>query len=869
MAPTSHDIVWTMDDGTQAPRLGLLLIAMIALTGSIACTATETVVCPGDRVCPVDTQCVLDPRRGEAASEDAYLCATGAETTPCLDKADQDDCGPDGTGRCYSGICFPSVCGDLLVEPGEVCDDGNVVSGDACSSDCTSAEVCGDGVVNASVGEQCDQGSPGFSGDGCSSVCRAEFRLWRSVGVPLPPNRQFYALTPEPHGRGVLLFGGAELAIGPLPGGTAMLDMWRWDGVSWLEVPQPQRPSARGAAAVATDATNEKVVMFGGFTAALDALGDTWVWDGVTWTDAAPTVAPPPRGQGALACGAGRCVLFGGWLGTPGSELGDTWVWDGTTWTRVLAGTTRPGPRSGAALVFDPVNQRFVLHGGVTTRGGTRGAVGETWVLDTAGWRMLVMGNAPDINRTAAVLRGLYQGDDVQIAVETVEPPFTEGTTTLWKLAISTTTVNSVVVETANWTPSSASRGALLNVTVDPTRDVVVGQAESTAHNIESSSGTWTSASNLDPSAPGGSAVSAAYDPLRARTLVVGASGTLGWNGQGFERLVAQPAELTQASLAYDTTCDQAILVGGRDKDGVTRAEAWRFKDGLWSTIAAAPAPRRLAMMTYDVARGRVVLFGGLDDSGLSVDTTWELDSTSCTTPTWVVRSGTDAPPDRFAGTLTYDPVRQVSVLHGGAHLGGIVAGPPEIYGDTWLWDGLAWSLRASAGGPGRRAGHAAAFDPASARVIMTGGVSTNNLETDTWSLLLGADLAATWQPVEVVVAPEPRRGFVLVRDPAGLLAIGGESGEELTSEGKPLGMSRMTTEGLDPRERCLASDDDADGDDLAGCGDPDCWTRCDPTCVPAPGGPASCTPGRPMCGDLVCDAPREDHALCPTDCMP
>ena len=860
-----------MRDGTHAPRLGLLFIA---LTVSAACTSTETVVCPGGRVCPVDTQCVLDPRGGAVASEDDYLCATEAETTPCLDKADQDDCGLDGTGRCFSGICFPAVCGDTLVEPGEVCDDGNVASGDACSSDCTSTEVCGDGTVNASVGEQCDEGRPGFSGDGCSSVCRAEFRLWRSVRASTPPSRQFYALTPEPHGRGVLLFGGAELALGPLPGGTAMRDMWRWDGALWLEVPQPQRPSARGGAAVATDATNEQVVLFGGFTAALDALGDTWVWDGVTWTDAAPAVTPPPRGQGAFACGAGRCVLFGGWLGTLGSELGDTWVWDGTTWMRLPTGTTRPSPRAGAALVFDPVNQRFVLHGGVATKGGSRGAVGETWVLDTSGWRMLVMGTSPDLSRNDAVLRGLYQRGDVQIAVGTREPPFSAASTTLWKLAISTTTVNSVVIETANWTASSATRAALLNVTVDPIRDVVVAQAETTAASIETANVTWTDVTPLDPGEPG-TAVTAAYDPLRARTLVVGLYGTLSWNGQGFERLVAPDdakalPELTQASLAYDTTCDQAILVGGRDKDDVTRAEAWRFKDGEWSAIAAAPAPRRLAMMTYDAARGRVVLFGGLDESGLSVDTTWELDSTSCASPTWVVRSGGDVPPDRFAGMLTYDPVRQVSVLHGGAHLGGFVAGPPEIVGDTWLWDGMVWSPRASAGGPGRRAGHAAAFEPRSGRVIMTGGVSTNNVEADTWSLLIGEDLAATWQPVDVVVAPEPRRGFVLVRDAAGLLAIGGEGGQDITVTGTPLPMARLTSEGLDPPERCLASGDDADGDAVRGCDDPDCWLRCDPTCVPTDTSATTCALdlSRPRCGDLRCDEPREDYALCPSDCM-
>ncbi len=86
-------------------------------------------------------------------------------------------------------VCWPAVCAGPLNDPtlcgtwcgngtvqaslGEVCDDGNTVSGDGCSSDCRSKEVCGNGYIDSAKGETCDDGNK-MSGDGCSSTCQVE-----------------------------------------------------------------------------------------------------------------------------------------------------------------------------------------------------------------------------------------------------------------------------------------------------------------------------------------------------------------------------------------------------------------------------------------------------------------------------------------------------------------------------------------------------------------------------------------------------------------------------------------------------------------------------------------------------------------------
>lgn len=60
----------------------------------------------------------------------------------------------------YPGGARSATCGNGIVDAsaGEVCDDGNASDGDGCSHDCRSSEVCGNGIVDVAAGEQCDSG---------------------------------------------------------------------------------------------------------------------------------------------------------------------------------------------------------------------------------------------------------------------------------------------------------------------------------------------------------------------------------------------------------------------------------------------------------------------------------------------------------------------------------------------------------------------------------------------------------------------------------------------------------------------------------------------------------------------------------------
>jgi cysteine-rich repeat protein len=68
-------------------------------------------------------------------------------------------------------VCRGAACGNAALDPGEACDDGNLVSGDGCNANCSSTEACGDGVLDA--GESCDDGNT-LAGDCCSAACAVE-----------------------------------------------------------------------------------------------------------------------------------------------------------------------------------------------------------------------------------------------------------------------------------------------------------------------------------------------------------------------------------------------------------------------------------------------------------------------------------------------------------------------------------------------------------------------------------------------------------------------------------------------------------------------------------------------------------------------
>ena len=123
----------------------------------------------------------------------APTCGDGVVRSAPANPLAREECDGGGRTAWCDDDCTFAVCGDGWLNPlaGEVCDDGNTRSADGCRGDCRSDETCGNGILddhlpknattnpseclNAEVqgtgcAEACDDGNH-VSGDGCSANC--------------------------------------------------------------------------------------------------------------------------------------------------------------------------------------------------------------------------------------------------------------------------------------------------------------------------------------------------------------------------------------------------------------------------------------------------------------------------------------------------------------------------------------------------------------------------------------------------------------------------------------------------------------------------------------------------------------------------
>ena len=136
---------------------------------SNACTLVtgcgDGVVC-GTEQCDDGNTTSCDGCSATCMVETGLLCGDGIVDTAC-----GEQCDPPVPGRCDALCQRIPYCGDGIVDPGEQCDDGNTNNCDGCSNACTLVTGCGDGVVCGT--EQCDDGNT-TSCDGCSATCTIE-----------------------------------------------------------------------------------------------------------------------------------------------------------------------------------------------------------------------------------------------------------------------------------------------------------------------------------------------------------------------------------------------------------------------------------------------------------------------------------------------------------------------------------------------------------------------------------------------------------------------------------------------------------------------------------------------------------------------
>ena len=127
-------------------------VAMVAAVAVHGCDDSAWVSCENGRLCPPDWTCSLiqdvciaPGACGNRERDPGEVCDDG-------NVDDTDSC----SARCLN---VQIACGNGVLEEREACDDGNNTSGDGCSGDCLSTEICGNGYTDIVAGESCDDGN--------------------------------------------------------------------------------------------------------------------------------------------------------------------------------------------------------------------------------------------------------------------------------------------------------------------------------------------------------------------------------------------------------------------------------------------------------------------------------------------------------------------------------------------------------------------------------------------------------------------------------------------------------------------------------------------------------------------------------------
>ncbi len=550
-------------------------------------------------------------------------------------------------------------------------------------------------------------------------------------------------------------------------------------------------PMPRNYASMAFDATDGKVLLFGGNDGTV--LGDTWELSGRVWSAPAVTNAPVARTEASMAYDPadGYTVLFGG---LNGAMLGDTWAFRDGAWTELWAPAQGPASggvacdayvggvntsslapcpsaREGASLAFDPAVGGLVLYGGENATAN----FGDTWTFRDGNWSELAPAQSPPWRSHASMAYDPSDGYLLLFGGLTTAGPVED----TWEFQGGTWSPVTTTVS-----PSPRSSAAM---TFDETVGSIVlfggFGANPLGDTWEYRAGAWTNVTRASsPAARQGASLT--FDPDTGYSLLWGGAspsyladpwGFKVATGEGWSLESGISVPMGQDAAAVFDPADGYLVAFGGDSSGFLQS-TWTYRNGTWTTLEApvngplaaipycydyrngvntttivsCPVAREFASMTFDSHDGYLLLFGGFL-AGNYLGDTWSFrggnwtqrEAADTNTTCWLdppTDTITGACPDPTEGAgMAYDPEGGSVLLFGGFDGG-------TYYNDTWRYSEGAWTLLAPASPvPNGRYEQALVYDDADGYLLLFGGYGCANAAcsptyalNDTWEYRAG-----------------------------------------------------------------------------------------------------------------------------------
>ena len=248
---------------------------------------------------------------------------------------------------------------------------------------------------------------------------------------------------------------------------------------------------------------------------------------------------------------------------------------------------------------------------------------------------------------------------------------------------------------------------------------------------------------------------------------------TWSWNGSSWRLLSDEAPGFVNHALAYSKKPQHMVISGGNAGSGRTR-ETFILKDEKWvksddKSLSGVEGIESHAM-AYDEKRKTIVLFGGMTvrfpGSQIALGDTWEWDGSA-----WS-RLNVNGPEPRWGHKMVYDQSTGIILLFGGYD-------GKRYFDDTWIWNGntARWSKVAPGTSPSARCHHGLTCDTARGTVLMFGGLSaTKTPLNDLWEWN-----GSKWTLLMAETPPKPRYDHGFAYDPGRnkSLLYGGFDGKE------------------------------------------------------------------------------------------
>jgi hypothetical protein len=260
----------------------------------------------------------------------------------------------------------------------------------------------------------------------------------------------------------------------------------------------------------------------------------------------------------------------------------------------------------------------------------------------------------------------------------------------------------------------------------------------------------WTQVADTGPSARQG--LTMAFDSARKCVVLFGgASGsnlfadTWTWDGTEWTQVAdTGPAARSGHALAYDDARNCVVLFGGGTAANPL-GDSWEWDGTDWTQVQdVGPSARRAHAMAFDSTASRVVLFGGAGANGTGLNDTWLWDGAE-----WTQAADTGPDPRAASAMVAAGTI----VLFGGVNSIDPSLQDHIIYGDSWRWDGHAWT-KVQDIGPAPRWGHGMTFRSDAGRIVLVGGSTVFGPAQDA-SLQAGV-MRDTWEHTDQGAGPSP-----------------------------------------------------------------------------------------------------------------